>query len=287
MWKNPCASAPASGGYAGPTAEQIAEAIVSRLAETDIRVKPAIIKGQPVVALANQSAARTSDSIDMRQFNAVYVQVFVTGTNPSGTLRVQGSAYGAYQTLADANADKSITASTAYEVVVGSPQIRVELSSVSGTFAAGEGFTVIVTPFVSPGSPQIELNTDSPLPAGTNSIGGTTDNGPHWTSAFGVSGARFTSADQSGSAANVTDAPGTGEKLVITDLVISVDTAMRVDFKEETSGTVLLSLYMAANSTAQLTTRSKLKLPTPDTRLQVQTSAAGNIAVTAFYYSEA
>lgn len=125
------------------------------------------------------------------------------------------------------------------------------------------------------------------LVAGTASIGGAKDNGPHWASVYGVSGARYTSADRSSSAASVTDAPTGGQKIVVTDIVVSVDTAMRVDFKEETSGTVVMSVYLPANGMAQITPRSKLKLATADKALQVQTSVAGNIAVTAFYFSEA
>lgn len=113
------------------------------------------------------------------------------------------------------------------------------------------------------------------------------DGGTSWTASFGVAGARFTSADASGAAASVTDAPTTGQKLVITDVEISTDTAMRVDLKEETSGTVIASVYMAANSTVNLCTRSKRKLATVNKKLQVQTSAAGNVSVGAFYYSEA
>lgn len=116
---------------------------------------------------------------------------------------------------------------------------------------------------------------------------GVKDLGPAWTSSFGVSGARYTSNDRSGSAASVTDAPASGKKLVITDVLISVDTAMRVDLKEETSGTIIASIYLPANGACQWTPRSKTKLATADKKLQVQTSAAGNIAVTAHYYSEA
>jgi hypothetical protein len=127
------------------------------------------------------------------------------------------------------------------------------------------------------------------LPASLTALGflKTADMGAGWTSVFGVSGARYTSADRSGSAASITDAPTSGQKLVITDVVISVDTAMRVDLKEETSGTVLASIYMAANSAQQFTPRSKLKLATADKKLQLQTSVAGNVAATAFYFSEA
>lgn len=144
--------------------------------------------------------------------------------------------------------------------------------------ATASGAGTAASPFV----PQVAVA------AGSAAIGSTTDGGPGWTSVLGVSGARYTSADRSGSAASVTDAPTSGQKLVITDLIVSVDTAMRVDFKEETSGTVVLSAYLSANSgPAQLTTRGKFKLATADKKLQVQTSVAGNIAVTAIYYSEA
>jgi hypothetical protein len=124
------------------------------------------------------------------------------------------------------------------------------------------------------------------LAAGTNTIGGTLDAGPSWTSVFGVSAAPFTSANASAAAASVTDAPAGGQKLVITDLVVSVDTAMTVTFTCETTGAVILKLYMAANGVAQITFRGKRKLATADKKLQVQTSVAGNIAVTTGYYSE-
>lgn len=113
-----------------------------------------------------------------------------------------------------------------------------------------------------------------------------TDAGANWTASNGIAGAAFTSSDQSGAVASVTSAPTSGQKLVITDIIISVDTAMRVDFNVEDSATVIESIYMAANSTVNLITRSKRKLATADKKLQVQTSVAGNIRVNAFYYSE-
>jgi len=131
-----------------------------------------------------------------------------------------------------------------------------------------------------------DATSDNRAVVGSDGGLSTKDTGPSWSSSLGVSGARFTSADQSGSDADVTDAPSSGEKLVITDIVVSVDTDMRVDFKEETSGTVLYSLYMSANSPTQFTPRGEMKLATADKKLQVRTSAAGNISVTAFYYSE-
>lgn len=123
--------------------------------------------------------------------------------------------------------------------------------------------------------------------AGTAAIGSVKDNGPAWTTVRGVSGARFTSADQSAAVASITDAPTSGQKLVITDLLISSDTALRLDFNIESSATVIETVYMAANETKQITVRGKWKLATADKKLQVQASAAGNISITPFYYSEA
>lgn len=115
------------------------------------------------------------------------------------------------------------------------------------------------------------------------------DSGPAWTSVWGVAGVPFASADQHSAVASVTDAPTSGQKLVITDLIVSVDTAMSVTFKCETSGVIVFGpWYLAANSgPVQLTPRSKRKLATADKKLQVITSVAGNITVSAAYYSEA
>lgn len=115
----------------------------------------------------------------------------------------------------------------------------------------------------------------------------TSDTGPAWTSSFGVSAAAVTSANMSAAAVAVTDAPTLGQKIVVDDIILSTDTAMRVDLKEETSGTIKVSLYLPANGIVQITTRSKFKLGTADKKLQVQTSVAGNIAITTLYHSEA
>ena len=117
----------------------------------------------------------------------------------------------------------------------------------------------------------------------------TQDAGPAWTSVHGVSGVPFTSADAHSALASVTDAPAAGKKLVITDIMVSVDTAMSVTFKEETAGNAIVSgpYYLPANGTLQLTPRSKAwKLSTADKKLQVITSVSGNIMVDAHYFSE-
>jgi hypothetical protein len=123
-----------------------------------------------------------------------------------------------------------------------------------------------------------DVSSAAPMPS--------SDNGPGWTQKFGVSGAVFTSADAS-TATAVTDAPATGKKLVIDDIIFSVgSTAMQVDFEIETAGTNFLTFHCAANTIVQFTPRGKFKLPTADKKLLVDTSAAGNIAVTVWYHEE-
>ena len=124
------------------------------------------------------------------------------------------------------------------------------------------------------------------LPAGTNMLGATKDAGPNWTSVMGgASQVCFTSADATANPALI--ANDAAFKIVVTDLIISVDTAMSLTFSEETAGTVFLKMYMAANSTIQYTPRSKFKLNTAAKDLLVDASVAGNIAIQYHYYLEA
>jgi hypothetical protein len=115
------------------------------------------------------------------------------------------------------------------------------------------------------------------------------DSGSGIASVWGVSGVPFTSVDQHSAAASVTDAPTSGQKLVIDDIIFSSDTAMWVTFKEETSGTVVFGPWYcsAASGPIQITPRSKKKLATADKKLQAITSVAGNISVHVGYHSEA
>lgn len=114
----------------------------------------------------------------------------------------------------------------------------------------------------------------------------TTDGGASWTSVLGVTSYAFTSADAT-TAAAVTDAPTTGQKLVITDIIASSDTAMFLLFHEEsTAGNLFFKVFIPANGTVQITPRGKVKLTTVNKKLMVDASAAGNIAITVLYYSE-
>lgn len=178
--------------------------------------------------------------------------------------------------------------------VTGANPVPVTVASGSGTqnvnVAQVAGVATPVGHGLAATALRVELPTDGTgvvgIIAGTASIGGTKDNGPQWTTAFGIAGVVFTSSDAT-TAAAVTSAPTAGQKLVITDLLMSTDTAMFLLFEEETSGTDLLKIFLPANGTYQFTPRSRLKLATADKKLTVDASVAGNIAITAFYYSEA
>lgn len=124
----------------------------------------------------------------------------------------------------------------------------------------------------------IDVGSDEYALVVSGSIG---DNGPGWTSVYTYT----TSADMS-SVADITDAPTAGERLVITDIIISSDTQMLFEFKEETSGTVIGAIRLPADGTVQLTPRSSWKLPTADKKLQGDASVAGNVYITVFYFSE-
>lgn len=115
---------------------------------------------------------------------------------------------------------------------------------------------------------------------------GATDAGPRWNSYRGVDGARVTSADATSTPLYVTNAPGTTQYLWLTDLLLSADTAMRVDVKEETTDTILASIYLAANVPYNWVPRGKLQLATAGKRVKLITSVSGNIAATALYAFE-
>lgn len=111
------------------------------------------------------------------------------------------------------------------------------------------------------------------------------DGGPSWTSVFGVSGAAVVSADIT-TATAVTDAPTTGQKLVITDIIISSDTSMNILLEEETSGKDIFKFFIPGNGIVQITPRSKMKLATAGKKLTAKGSVTGNVGITICYYSE-
>lgn len=129
---------------------------------------------------------------------------------------------------------------------------------------------------------NVDIVTLPALVAGTASIGGTKDNGPQWTPTRTYT----TSADMS-TAAAISPAPTGGQKLVATDIIVSTDTAMNFSIQEETSATVFAKVYLAANTTAQITLRSFLKTAVADKKFFGKASVSGNVAITCITYSEA
>lgn len=109
------------------------------------------------------------------------------------------------------------------------------------------------------------------------------DDGPAWSTSVGVSGAAVESSDMT-TATAITDAPAAGEKIYLRDLVLSADTAMNVEIRDGSAGTVLLKLYMEANVPVQVTPRGEI-ISSVDTQLHAQASTAGNIAITSTYNS--
>jgi hypothetical protein len=109
-----------------------------------------------------------------------------------------------------------------------------------------------------------------------------TDAGPSQT----ITRTYTTSADMS-TAAAITAAPTSGQKIVATDILISCAVAMAVDIEMETTANILAMTYIPANGTVQISLRGCLKGDAADKKLYAKASVAGAIRITAVYYSEA
>src|SRR3989337_3009142 len=101
---------------------------------------------------------------------------------------------------------------------------------------------------------NVDVVTLPALATGTNIIGGTKDAGPNWTTVYTYT----TSADMT-TAAALTAAPTGGQKIVVTDILISTDTAMLFEFEIETAETVFAAVRLSADSPVQITPRSGWK----------------------------
>lgn len=167
-------------------------------------------------------------------------------------------------------------------------QIKAALPASLGQKAAAASTSVVLASdqgaLTVTASGTVTANQGTAAPTGWP----TKDAGPGWATVRGVSGEPVTSANMSGAAVAVTDAPTEGQSLVVDDLYLSTEADLSFTLTEETSGTVILGpLYMAANSAQQITPRARLKLDTADKKLMCQTSAAGNVSVLALVHSEA
>ena len=129
-------------------------------------------------------------------------------------------------------------------------------------------------------SPQTPAGDD--LIDETNDAYRVSDTGPSWT----VTRTYTTSADMQ-TAAAITAAPTSGQKIVLDDIIISTDTAMLFEIEMETSANVLAAVRLPANGTVHYTPRGGLKGDAVDKKLFGDASASGNVYITCCYHSEA
>ncbi len=94
-----------------------------------------------------------------------------------------------------------------------------------------------------------------------------------------------TSADMQ-TAADLTAAPPAGQHLVVTDILIGVDTAMLFQFLEETSGTCIGTVDLITDGSILISPRGRWKLPVAAKKLQGDAGASGNVHITVWYYFE-
>jgi hypothetical protein len=114
--------------------------------------------------------------------------------------------------------------------------------------------------------------------------GGVTYNGPKWTRGAPTI---VDSANASAAPVDLSAAPTAGQFNVIDSFFVSVGAALTVTIKCETTGAVLYTLFMAANSSESIPELTGYKLATADKKVQIQTSGAGNVFAVCQYHSEA
>ena len=85
---------------------------------------------------------------------------------------------------------------------------------------------------------------------------------------------------------DVTDSIPATMNCVITDIIVSenANTGGLVAFKEETSGTVIMQVYVGGRETKIINLTQPIKLPTAGKKLQVLAGASNDIKVTVTYY---
>jgi len=108
------------------------------------------LKAAAQTLLTNAQADAISEPVDMRKYNALLVQVFVSGTNATASVYVDGAASAGGLWLPEPWPSNGFVAnsSVARTLEVASRFCRIRLANVSGTFNKGEGFTIVVTPYI-------------------------------------------------------------------------------------------------------------------------------------------
>lgn len=105
----------------------------------------------------------------------------------------------------------------------------------------------------------------------------------------GVSQLPVSSGDFTGGI-TVTDSPATGKKLVVTDVVISANTANAITLKENVTGTVVAGpFFLAANAVFHFcpSPYDAWKLASANQGVSAYTTTTGNCMVDIGYFSEA
>lgn len=121
--------------------------------------------------------------------------------------------------------------------------------------------------------PEVTLNSASQVTAA--------DGGPGFTPLS----ARLSSADAT-IAQELVAAPGAGNRIVVYDLFVSVDTNMKVTFRDADPAVRIAGFFTASNGIEPIIPRSTLRCP-ENKNLEVITSAVGNIEITVYYSIEA
>jgi hypothetical protein len=191
------------------------------------------------------------------------------------TAHVQNDSTGAEVFGTKTDAKSTATDTTAVSAMALFKQISASLQSLNASLSsAGQGAVNTATTVIQP--------SDAPF------VVTAMDGGTSVTSVWGVAGVPFVSANAT-TAVNISDAPTSGQKIVIDDIILSVGADMDITIKEETSGAVIFGpWYCSAKSgPMQITLRGKRKLATANKKVQIQTSVAGTVTCTMGYHSEA
>jgi hypothetical protein len=97
---------------------------------------------------------------------------------------------------------------------------------------------------------------------------------------------KYFTGNSSVSVQDVTDSIPATMNCVITDIILTdnSNTGGLVAFKEETSGTVIMQVYLGGRETKIINLTQPIKLPTSGKKLQVLAGASNDIKVTCTYY---
>lgn len=235
--------------------DPVAAALAEILAE--LRRLPTPIKGRPVWVFTNQSVEALSDvAVDCRRYNAAHVRVYVTGTDPVGVVSLESATEeGApYLPVPDPNGRQAgITGARSFDVMTGAGWLKARLAEVSGTFGRGQGFTVIVCPYVA-AAPALAAQEEVGAPLGQG---------------------RQTRTTLTLTLAN-TDYATAAAPAWANYAVVRADQAFVAAFDEATSATV--GVPVAAN----VDRRFRLRRGAGDAKVHAQSASAGAVVNVAF-----